>query len=102
MTASYKTRIEGSVLETAITSVGGFHMSYILAEEVIDDELGCGRRAFSVFVAMCGDHGERGAVLVRDITDSYELAAEFFTLISEGAVMPCSLPEVAEDFVASV
>ncbi len=101
MTAVYSTAIDGCIRKMAITSCGDFHLSYILAEETIADDLGDGRHAFSVFVAMCGEDGQKDSMLVRDITESFDLANEFFTLISECAVTPCTLLDVTEDFLGS-
>lgn len=102
MTALYDTELNGRVRRTAMTSRGGYCMSYILAEEAVSDELGEGRRTYSVFAAMCGEGGEADCATVHDLTASYELACEFFRLVTEGAVTPCTLTAVAEDFAASV
>lgn len=101
LTAAYSTTIDGCVRKIAITSEGGFYLSYILTEETINDEQGAGRHAFSFFAALCGENGQTDSMLIRDVTGSYELAEELFKLISEGAVTPGTLLYVTEDFLAS-
>lgn len=101
MTAAYETGLNGCIQKTAITAVGDICMSYIMAEETFSDGL-CGkRRAYSFFAALCGIGGETDSACVRDVTSSAEEASTFFTLISEGAVTPCTLSVIAEDFIAS-
>ncbi len=96
MTVRYETALRGCVRRTALASAGGLYMSYILAEEETD-----GGHTYSVFAAACGEGGESDCATLRGLTDSYEAASDFFRLISDGAVTPCTLSAVAEDFAAS-
>ncbi len=102
MTAAYETNIDGRVLRTAISTADGICLSYILTEENISDELGDRRRSYSFFVALCDEHGGTDSEYVRDVTSRRDLAFEFFSMISDGAVTPCALRTVAEDLVASI
>ncbi len=85
---------------TAISAVDGFHLSYILAEEQLSDGLGNKRRTYSIFAAVCGDDGETDSSFIRDLTSSEAEARHFFKMIAEGAVTPCTLGYMAEDFLA--
>ena len=101
MTASYNTSIDGRVLKTAVATECGYLLSYILAEERPDGSNDPDRRTYSVFAALCGEDGETDAAVVSGMTLSRDKAAEFFSLVAEGAVMPCTLSDVAEDFASS-
>lgn len=101
MTAAYETMISGCVRKTAITVTGEVCLSYIMADETFFDELGDGRHSYSFFAAICDSGGESDSACVHDVTSSTEEADAFFSLISEGAVTPCTLSVIAEEFIAS-
>lgn len=100
LTASYDTFIDGRVLKTAVATECGYLLSYILAETRSADESGTEHRTFSVFAALCGEDGETDQALVDGMTFTEAEAIEFFMLVAEGAVMPCTLRDVAEDCAA--
>lgn len=100
MTVSYETAINGRVLKTAITSEADLHLSYILAEETVSDEAGK-RSGYSVFAAVCGGDAGTDSAFIRDLTARADEAEEFFSLITNGAVTPCTLFDAAEDYIAS-
>lgn len=95
MTASYDTHIEGRILKTAMATEGGYLMSYILTESRTADG-----RTFSVFATLCGEDGKTDQALVDGMAFTEAEANDFLMRIAEGAVMPCTLRDIAEDFAA--
>lgn len=45
--------------------------------------------------------GEEESAYVEDISSIYEKAEEFFKLMADNAVLPCTLKDIAEDYAAS-
>ena len=45
--------------------------------------------------------GEEESAYVEDISHIYEKAEEFFKLIADNSVLPCTLKDIAEDYAAA-
>ena len=72
--------------------VGGDKIHYTMT-------IGDGGYSFSVSSSL---FGEEYSEKVNDVTTKREIADSFFELLIRNLVTPCSLREVAEDFVAEI
>ena len=102
MTTAYETDLEGRLMKCAVAETNGMCVFYVLTEEKTTDELGSDRCSYSFFAALCGEGNDADFACVRDLTSERGTALEFFSLISDGAVTPCTLGDAAEDFAASL
>ncbi len=81
---------DSSVVRTEIVARGKIRYTMTIVN---------GRYSFSVSSSLTGDeYSEK----VDDLTTKREIADSFFELIVRNLVTPCSLKDVAEDFVAEI